>query len=128
MRDGGGMTSSAIHVVIAGMPNLLAAVVRKAVEMERDIVIVAQVDKPEALTASIAKTADVIVTAAADRTLAPQYLAGLFGERPIPVVAISADGNSIDVYGRWATHGYGLAGLISLIREAAAGSHLRCGS
>ena len=79
----------------------------KAVEVEQDIVIVAQVDKPEALTASIAKSADVIVTAAADRELAPQYLAGLFGARPIPVVAISADGNSIDVYGRWATRGYG---------------------
>jgi hypothetical protein len=128
MRTGGDTTTQGIKVVIADMPRLLAAVVRKAVEVEQDMVIVAQVQTPDALVEAVARPVDVIVTAVTGEELAPHYRAALFGNQGIPVVAISADGNSIDVYGRWVTHGYGLAGLIALIREAVAGSQLRFGS
>lgn len=128
MREGGDTATDGIKVVIADMPRLLAAVVRKAVEVEKDMVIVAQVETPDSLADAVAKPVDIIVTAATGDHLAPHYHAALFGQRGIPVVAISADGNSIDVYGHWVAHGYGLAGLIALIREAVAGSQLRFGS
>lgn len=128
MRNGDDTSADEIRVVIAEMPKLLAAVVCKAVETERDMTIVAQVEAPDALKAAMSRDPDVIVTAARGADLTPEFRAALFARPAIPVVAISPDGNSIDVYGRWAMHGSGLAGLTALIREAAAGARLRFGS
>ena len=60
----------------------------------------------------VAGAVDVIVTADDGSNLAPHLRAALFSRRAVPVVAISADGNSIDVYERWATQGYGVAGTV----------------
>jgi DNA-binding NarL/FixJ family response regulator len=128
MREGGDTAARDIKVVIADMPRLLAAVVRKAVEVERDMTIVAQVNSADALADAVAEPVDVIITAATGGELAAPYRAALFGQRPIPVVAISADGTSVDVYGRRMARGCGLDGLIGLIREAVGGSQLRFGS
>lgn len=116
-----------IKVALAEVPQLLAAVVRKAVEAEQDMAIVAEVDSSNGLAAALAGRVDVIITATAGEELAPPFHAALFGHRAIPVVAIDIDGTSIDVYGHSVTRGYGLEGLIELIREAVAGSRPRFG-
>lgn len=128
MRNGGISANGTIKVIIVDMPGLLAAMVRQVIEAEMDMEIAGQVDTPEALTQAMARSVDVIVTADDGSNLAPHLRAALFSRRAVPVVAISADGNSIDVYERWATQGYGVAGLIGLIREAVAGAKPRCGS
>ena len=116
-----------IKVALAEVPQLLAAVVRKAVEAEQDMAIVAEVESSNGLAAALADRIDVIITATAGEQLAPPFHAALFGRQAIPVVAIGIDGTSIDVYGHSVTRGYGLEGLIGLIREAVAGSRPRLG-
>lgn len=116
-----------IKVALAEVPQLLAAVVRKAVEAEQDMAIVAEVESSTGLAAALADRIDVIITATAGEELAPPFHVALFGRQAIPVVAIGVDGTSIDVYGRSVTRGYGLEGLIGLIREAVAGSRPRFG-
>jgi hypothetical protein len=128
MREGGDTEAKEIKVLIVDLPRLLADVVRKAIEVEKDMVIFAQLDTSDALADTIAKPVDVIVTVATSGELAPPYRRALFGDRAIPVVAISAQGSSIDVYSRRSTRGYGLEGMIGLIREAVADSQRSFGS
>lgn len=123
MRDGGDTPAESIKVVIAEMPRLLAAVVRTAVEAERDMTIVAQVETQDALPAALAKPVDVLITSARIDEASQPYRAALFGPQAIPVIAVSADGTSIDVYGHWTARGCGLSGLVTLIRRAVTRSH-----
>jgi hypothetical protein len=122
MREGGDTGAEAIKVLIVDLPRLLADVVRRAIEVEKDMVIVAQLDTSDALADTLAKPVDVIITVATSSELAPPYRSALFGHRAIPVVAISAEGSSIDVYSHRSTRGYGVEGMIGLIREAVADS------
>jgi DNA-binding NarL/FixJ family response regulator len=117
-----------INVVLAEMPRLLTAVVRTAVEAEQDMAIVAQVERPETLRAALANPVDVIITSAPIGEAPSPYRETLFGSRAIPLIAVSADGTSIDVYGHWIAHGSGLDGLITLIRKAVSHSHGQPGS
>lgn len=110
--------TSAIKVVIAEMPGLLAAVVRSTLSEESDMEVVAQVASSEELTVALCRQVDVVVTASTTEGLSPAFRSLLFGFTPVPVVAISPDGTRIDVYGRSVIHGEGLEGLTSLIREA----------
>ena len=49
MREGGDTEAEEIRVLIVDLPRLLADVVRKAIEVEKDMVIVAQLDTSDAL-------------------------------------------------------------------------------
>ena len=117
-----------IRVVMANMPRLLADMVRSTVEGERNMTIVEEIASPEWLADAITGRADVIITATSGESLAPPFRAVLFGPWAIPVVAISVDGSTIDVYGRSVRRGYGLQDLIGLIREAVASSRPRVGT
>jgi DNA-binding NarL/FixJ family response regulator len=119
--DTGDTRAKEINVLIVGLPRLLADGVREAIEVEKDMVIVAQLDTSDALADTLEKPVDVIVTRATGGEPALPYRRALFGDRAIPVVAISAEG-SIDVYSRRSTRGYGLKDMIGLIREAVADS------
>jgi hypothetical protein len=116
-----------IKVALAAVPQLLAAVVRQAVEAEGDMTIVAEIDSSNGLAGALADRVDVIITARKGEGLAPPFHTALLGRRAIPIVAIGVDGSSIDVYSHSITRGYGLAGLIGLVREAVAHSKPRTG-
>jgi hypothetical protein len=107
-----------IKVVIAGVPNLLAAVVRKAVSEEPDMEVLAELGATEPLAPESRALVDVVVTASATSDLPWQYRELLFGPIPVPVVAVSIDGKRIDVYSRMVTRGGGIEGLARSIREA----------
>jgi hypothetical protein len=128
MPEAGNSEADEIRAVMANMPCLLADMVRSTVEGERSMTIVAEIASPEALPGAIIGRVDVIITAISGESLAPPFHAALFGPRAIPVVAISVDGSTIDVYGRSVRRGYGLQGLIGLIREAVADSRPRVGT
>src|SRR5687767_7924647 len=117
-----------IRIVIADVPRLLAAIVRRAVETETDIVIVAEAQSADALGEVVTSPVDAIITATSDGELAAPFREALFGPRATPVVAIHVDGMTVDVYGRTHTSGYGLRDLVALIREAVAASqpHYGC--
>ena len=108
-----------IKVVIAGVPNLLAAVVRKAVNEEPDMVVLAELSATEPFAPDSRALVDVVVTASATSDLPLQYRELLFGPMPVPVVSVSVDGKRIDVYSRVVTRGGGIEGLANSIREAA---------
>jgi hypothetical protein len=116
-----------IKVLIAGVPNLLAAVVRKAVNEEPDMEVVAELGPAELLALESRGRVDVVVTASATTDLAPQFRELLFGPLSVPVVAISVDGKRVDVYGRSVTRGGGIEGLASSIRDAVTRSRPRVG-
>jgi len=100
MDDGGGTGSAGIKVLIADAPQLLANVVRRTpVDAEKDMTIVAEVGSEDALAKAVERPADVVITAATTRDFAPRFRALLFGPRAAPIVAISVDGQSIEVYG-----------------------------
>lgn len=122
MNDAGRTGSDGIKVVIADVPQLLAAVVRRAVKAEKDMTIVAEVGSEDALAKAVEHPIDVVITAATTRDLAPPFRALLFGPRGVPIVAISVDGQSVEVYDRSVTRAFGLEDLIRLIRAAVAGS------
>jgi hypothetical protein len=116
-----------IKVVIAGVPNLLAAVVRKAVNEESDMAVLAEFGATELLTRESRALVDVVVTASATNDLPSQYRELLFGPMPVPVVAVSVDGKRINVYSRQVTRCGGIEGLVCSIREAVARSRPRAG-
>lgn len=116
-----------IKVALAAVPQLLAAVVRQAVEAEADMAIVAEIESSNRLADALTDRVDVIITARRGEGLAPSLHTALFGRRAIPIVAIGVDGTSIEVYSHSITRDYGLAGLIGLIREAVARSQPRIG-
>jgi hypothetical protein len=128
MPEDGNSEAEGIRAVMANMPRLLADMVRSTVEGERSMTIVAEIASPESLADALTGRVDVIITATSGESLAPPFRAALFGPRAIPVVAISVDGSTIDVYGRSVRRGYGLQGLIGLIREAVADSRPRVGT
>jgi DNA-binding NarL/FixJ family response regulator len=111
-----------IKVLIAEVPALLAAVVRQTVDDESDMTVVEQVGSPEELREALHRPIDVVVTSSPTSGLGSQFQALLFGPTPLPIVNLSRDGSSIDVYGRWTTRAAGIGGLARLIREAAASS------
>lgn len=119
--------SDAIKVLIAGVPALLASVVRHTVNEERDMTVVEQVGSADELSHALHHPVDVVVTASPTAGLGPQFQALLFGPAPLPIVTISLDGERIDVYGRSITRGGGIEGLTGLIREAVAGARPRIG-
>jgi DNA-binding NarL/FixJ family response regulator len=127
MRYIGNTGADVIRVVIADVPRLLTAIVRKAVEAEEDIMIVAELQSADALGDVATDAIDAIVTATKGGELAAPFRAALFGPQAIPIVAIHVDGGGIDVYGRSRTRGYGLDDLVVLLREAVAGSRPRFG-
>ena len=116
-----------IKVVIAGMPILLAAVVRKAVNEESDMAVLAELGATELLTPESRALVDVVVTASATSDLPSRYQEMLFGPMPVPVVAVSVDGKRINVYSRQVTRGGGIEGLTRSIRDAVSRSRPRVG-
>ena len=114
-----------IKVVIAGVPNLLAAVVRKAVNEEPDMEVLAELGATEPLALESRGLVDVVVTASATSDLPSQYRELFFGPMPVPVVAVSVDGKRITVYSRLVTRGGGIEGLTCSIREAVTRSRPR---
>jgi hypothetical protein len=113
---------SVIKVLIAEVPALLAAVVRRTVDEQTDMKVIAQVGSSKEFHEAIHQPVDVVITASPRTELKPHLQALLFGATPLPIVNLSLDGSSIDVYGRWTTRGAGIGGLTRLIREAAASS------
>jgi hypothetical protein len=120
-------SAAPIKVLIAGVPNLLAAVVRTAVNEEPDMEVVADLGATAPLALDSRGRVDVVVTASATTDLAPEFRALLFGPRSVPVVAIGVDGKRIDVYGRSVIQGGGIEGLACSFREAVTRSRLRVG-
>jgi hypothetical protein len=110
----------AIKVLIAEVPALLAEVVRRTVDEQPDMQVVAQVGSPAELSAELRRPVDVVVTLSPRNELNAHFQALLFGPAPLPIVSLSVDGSCIDVYGRSRTRAVGIDGLTRLIREAAA--------
>ena len=110
-------SAAPIRVLIAGIPNLLAAVVRRAVNDERDMLVVAELGSMDALAPARLDDVDVVVTASASADLAPPIREVLFGPLAVPVVAIRVDGRRIDVYDHAVIQGGGIEGLARSIRE-----------
>jgi hypothetical protein len=120
MGEGVETETAAINVLIVDLPGWLTVGVKKAIEAQADMMIVAQLDGWRAFGDTLGSSVDVIVTGASgsEHTRANQH--AVFGNQTIPVLAISAEDDRIDVYSCRTTHGYGLRGLIGLIREAVA--------
>lgn len=107
-----------IRILIADMPGLLGSVVSRTLSEERDMEVVAHAHTSVELREALGQPIDVIVTTpVADGPSAP-VRALLFGPDPVPVVAVSADGRRVDVYGHSTIHGTGIEGLTALVREA----------
>lgn len=119
---GGAVT---IKVLIVGMPGLLASVVRETLDGEPDMEVVGHVTSIHHFAG--VSQADVVVTTSTSAGIPEDLRALLFGDTPLPLVAISADGSRIDVYGRTVSHGQGLDGLTGLIRDAVAVARPRIG-
>jgi hypothetical protein len=110
----------AIKVLIADVPALLAAVVRRTVDEQSDMRVVAEVGSPEEFGEALRQPVDVVVTSSTPTELKAHFQALLFGPAALPIVSLSLDGSCIDVYGRWRARSVGIDGLTRLIREAAA--------
>jgi hypothetical protein len=110
----------AIKVLIVGMPGLLASVVRETLDAEPDMEVVGQLASIDDVNELLRQPIDVVVTASTAAGISSTLQSLLFTPRPLPLVAISADGNRIDVFGRSVRHGQGLDGLTGLIRDAVA--------
>lgn len=119
--------TAAIRILIVGMPGLLASVVRETLDGEQDMEVVGQVASVGQFDVESLRLVDVVVTASTKSGIHPDLRALLFQSPPLPLVAISADGNRIDVYGRSVVHGQGLDGLTGLIRDAVAVARPRIG-
>lgn len=118
--------SVTIKVLIAGMPGLLASVVRETLDAEPDMEVVGQVNSIDQFVGGTARV-DVVVTTSTADGIPDELRPLLFGTAPLPLVAVSADGNRIDVYGRSVAHEQGLDGLTGLIRDAVAVARPRIG-
>jgi hypothetical protein len=117
----------AIKVLIAEVPALLAAVVRRTVDEQSDMTVVAQVGSPEELREALYLPIDVVVTSSPSTELKAHFQALLFGPIALPIVRLRLDGSCIDVYGRSTTRAVGIGGLTRLIREAVATAQPRTG-
>jgi DNA-binding NarL/FixJ family response regulator len=111
-----------IKVLIVEVPALLAEVVRRTVDEQSDMRVVATVGSPEELRAALQRPVDVVVTSSRRNELKTYVQALLFSPDPPAIVSLSTDGSCIDVYGRWTAQAVGIGGLTRLIREAAAAS------
>jgi DNA-binding NarL/FixJ family response regulator len=127
MRVDRGHRPSAIKVLIAEVPALLAAVVRQTVDEQSDMTVVGQVESPEEFRNALHQPVDVVVTSSPGTELKAHFQALLFGRAPLPIVTISVDGSRIDVYGRSTTRAVGIGGLACQIREAVARAQPRLG-
>jgi hypothetical protein len=116
-----------IKVLIADVPALLAAVVRRTVDEQFDMKVIAQVGSLKDFNEAIRQPVDVVVTSSPGTELKPHFQAMLFGPAPLPVVSLNLDGSSIDVYGRRRTRGVGIDGLTRLIREVVASAQPETG-
>jgi len=113
------LSANAIRVLVAGIPRLLAELVRQYALRHADIAIVGECRQPQDLPAFIETvSADVIVTArTADGVLAECQHA-LF-DLGLPVVAILTDGG-LEVYERRALRETAMDDLFAEIRKVAA--------
>lgn len=118
---------NAIKVLIAEVPALLAEVVRRTVEEQSDMTVVAKVNSPEGFREALSRPVDVVVTSSPRKKLEARFQALLLGPAPLPLVCLSPDGSSIDVYCRWTARAVGIEGLARLIRDAAASAQPRTG-
>ena len=116
-----------IKVLIVGMPGLLASVVRETLDAEPDMEVVGQVASIDEFSGVPRQPIDVVVTTSTATGVSAGLTSLLFGSTPLPLVAISADGSRIDVFGRSVRHGQGLDGLTGLIRDAVAVARPRIG-
>ena len=116
-----------IRVLIVGMPGLLASVVRETLDAEPDMEVAGQVNTIEQFERGADQRIDVVVTSSTAVGIQADLRSLLFGTTPLPLVAVSADGSRIDVYGRSVIHGEGLDGLTGLIRDAVAVARPRIG-
>jgi hypothetical protein len=114
-----------IKVLIAEIPGLLAAVVRKTLSEEPGMEVVAQIGTADELANALRAPVDVVVTACERPGLSSPFRALLFGPAALPVVAIRFDGDRIDVFGRSTFCGGGLETLTNVIREAVAAGRPR---
>lgn len=118
MLEANGNGTSAIRIVLAELSGLLGAVVRRTLEGERDMIIVADIASADGLAEALRQHVDVVVTSSAFGHLSAQFRTLLFSATPVPVAVVSVDGSRIDVYGHTITYGGGLDSLTGLIREA----------
>jgi hypothetical protein len=110
----------AIRVVLAGIPGLIADIVRQYVRGQADVSIVGELRDATELSA-LARTQqiEVVVTTRAEEGVPPPCQQLLFGEPAVPVIAIGSDGR-LEIYDRRILREAALNELLGEIRKVAA--------
>ena len=109
-----------IRILLAELPGLLAGVVRSAVEAQVDMQIVAEM-RGVVGAAGVAGAAsiDVVVTTLSGSQVPAAYQRVLFDHQHIPLVALSADGERVEVFARRVVRQVALHELVAVIRDVA---------
>lgn len=118
--------SRPIRILLADLPGLLAGVVKSAVAMQTDMQIVAEVrGDPGTDGGPVATSIDVVVTTLSDSRVTVGYQGLLFADQHIPLVALSPDGERVEVYARRVVREVALHELVAVIRDVAAPGEAR---
>ena len=116
----GSYDSLPIRVLLADLPGLLAGVVKSAVAMQPDMRIAGEVHTLDGMcVAPILAGIDVVVTTLSDSHVSAAYRDLLFDGQHVPLVALSPDGEQVEVFSRRVVRGVALAELVSVIRAVA---------
>ena len=110
--------AAGIRVLLAGVPGLLGAVVRAVIDTQADMMIVAELARPEDLTRAVAATPfDIVVTNSAKLRENPELRELFFGAAGAPIIAVGADGRDLTLYAQGLLREVGPDGLAAAIRQ-----------
>lgn len=111
----------AIRVILAEMPGLMGGVVRDAIKGQPDMGIVAEITESADVAASVSNgQGDVVVaTLSAGSRVPASYQALLFGDTPVPFIALDPDGRRFQAFARSVRREFAVSELLAVIRRLA---------
>src|SRR5688500_2755894 len=119
MRDGNDMSDGKIRVLLAEMPGLLAALVERAIAHEADMRAGNAGGAVDTRRALLREPFDVVGTCSAAPDMPGKIQEMFVSESHIPILAISADGENVEVFGHRRIREVVPDSLVAVIREAA---------
>ena len=111
----------AIRIILAEMPGLMGGVVRDAIKGQPDMGIVGEIAQNADVTDSVSKgECDVVVATLSTGSRVPAaYQALLFGDTPVPFIALDPDGRRFQAYARSVRRQFAVSELLAVIRRLA---------
>jgi len=110
-----------IRIMLSELPGLMGGLVRDAIKGQRDMRIVGEITRNvDVMDSASNGRCDVVVAALSPDALVPAPYHGLlFGEVPVPFVALDPDGRRLQAYSRSVRREFAGKDLVAVIRKLA---------